>query len=172
MAKKNPNRKRRNRPLTSKQQNYFKLLCKGMSATEAARRAGYGGEPAHSAYQATRGIRERILKALFEAGLTPEGLVHKYLLPALKAMETEFAKFEGKISDSRDVIAWGPRIQAIRLTAELGGYLAPREVTGKDGGPLVLPKVIDVSGMRSKPASQTAIQLLSENSGTPLLSTK
>ena len=56
---KNPNRKRRNRPLTLKQQNYFKLLCKGMSATEAARRAGYG-EPAHSAYQATRGIRERM----------------------------------------------------------------------------------------------------------------
>ena len=143
--------RRKKRVLTTKQQIYFRLLCKGVPATQAALKAGYSVRCApQAAYQATRSIRERIQGALFEAGLTPEGLVHKHLLPALGAMETKFAQSEGSFTDERNVIAWGPRLKAIELTAEMGGYMAPRELE-KAEGEGKFPKVIDVSNMRSRP---------------------
>jgi hypothetical protein len=46
----------------------------------------------------------RLEKALHEAGLTPEGVIHKYLLPALSAEPTEYAKFEGQITASAQEI--------------------------------------------------------------------
>ena len=144
VAKNKSNRTRRSRPLTSKQRTYFKLLCKGMPATQAARRAGYSAKnPAQSAYQAWQSIRERLQIALFEVGLTPEGLIHKHLLPALNAMETEFAKFNGRITETREVIAWGPRLRAMELVCELGGYFAPNEQVSSVSGELGTPKVID-----------------------------
>jgi hypothetical protein len=58
-----------------------------------------------------------------DAGLTDTALVEKYLKPALNAMETEFAKFQGTITDSRDVIAWGTRLQALELAAKMRGTI-------------------------------------------------
>jgi hypothetical protein len=164
---KNPNRERRRRFLTAKQQVYFKLLCEGVPATNAARRAGYSHKnAAQSAYQASRGIRERIQNALFESGLTPEGLIHKYLLPALQAEKTEFCKHKGNISDSCIVTAWEVRLRAIELVAEMGGYFAPK-LYNTEGGDAEsgIPKIIDVSGMRSvEPKSGDYNQLLLKTS--------
>ena len=96
----NSNCNKLSRPLSKKQHTYFKLLCKGVPATEAARRAGYSAKnPAQSAHQASRSIRDRIQHALFEAGLTPEGLIHKHLVPVLAAERTEFCKFNGRVTD-------------------------------------------------------------------------
>lgn len=121
-----------------------------MPATQAALGAGYTGKtPAQSAYQATRGIRARVEDALAENGLTPEGLITKYLVPAMLATDTEFAKFEGEITASEEVIAWDTRLRAIELAARFGGYLAPRELTGLDGAAL-FPDVIDTAGMRTR----------------------
>ena len=91
-----------------------------------------------------RGTVRRILReseltsldmpALLERhGITGSTLVEKYLKPALDAMETEFAKFKGKIMDSADVIAWGPRLQALEMTLKLlNAY--PREDAEKNAG--------------------------------------
>jgi hypothetical protein len=154
MNVKNPNHRRRNRLLTKKQQVFFKLLCQGVSATDAAYRAGYSqNNPSQSAYQASRGLRERIPYALFEAGLTPEGLIHKHLLPALQAEETGFVKHKGKITDSRKAPAWNARLRAIELAADMGGYFSakPANLEVRDS-PSTIYRMIDVSGMR--PARQ------------------
>jgi len=137
------------RVLTNRQRKFFDLLCKGTPATQAAREAGYSGaNPSQSAYAATKGIRARVEQALAENGLTPEGLITKFLVPAMLATDTEFAKFEGEITDSEEVIAWDTRLRAIELAARFGGYLAPKELTGLDGAAL-FPDVIDTGGMRS-----------------------
>lgn len=135
-------KKKRKRLVTGRQERYFKALCRGLSATAAAKQAGY--KSVQSAYQGTKGLRARVQAALDEAGLTPEGLIHKHLIPALGACETEFAKFEGEITDSEEVIAWGARLQAIELVGRLGGYFAPKEFTGADGEAL-FPDVIDAT---------------------------
>jgi hypothetical protein len=54
-------------------------------------------------------------------GLTGSILVEKYLKPGLDAMETEFAKFEGKITDEREVVAWGPRHAYLETSLKLRG---------------------------------------------------
>jgi hypothetical protein len=145
MAKKR--KRKRARFNTPKQEAYFKYLCQGMSATKAALKAGY--KSVQSAYQGTRGLRSRIADAFGEAGLTPEGIIHKHILPALKAEETEFCKFEGKIGETRQVVAWGPRLHAIEIVNNMAGYNAPKELTGEGGAPL-FPDVIDTSGMRKR----------------------
>jgi phage terminase small subunit len=149
-------RRKKRRTLTEKQQKYMKALCKGMGQSQAWRAAGYASVGA--GYHSTKLLRERIQKAFFEAGLTPEGYIHKHLLPALDAKQTEFAKFEGKITDREDTINWTARLKAMEIVKDMAGYSAPREheLAGKDGAPLSMPKVIDVSGMRSKPASASA----------------
>jgi hypothetical protein len=144
------------RKLTTRQRKFFELLCKGVPATQAALKAGYSGaNPSQSAYAATKGIRSRVEEALAENGLTPEGLITKFLVPAMSANMTEFAKFEGQISDARECINWDARLRAIEIAARFGGYLAPKELTGLDGAAL-FPDVIDTAGMRSrrKPAEQ------------------
>jgi hypothetical protein len=65
MFEEKANHRKYNRPLTIRRERYFELLCKGMPATEAARRAGYSGKnPAQSAYQAWRSISERVQNAM------------------------------------------------------------------------------------------------------------
>ncbi len=52
-------------------------------------------------------------------GITGDVLVQQYLKPGLDAMETEFGKFKGMIVDQKDVIAWGPRLEALDMTFRL-----------------------------------------------------
>jgi hypothetical protein len=143
-------KKKRKRPLSPKQEIYFRLLSKGVPQSKAWREAGYNTR--QSAYAGTVNLRRRIQNALFECGLTPEGLVAKHLLPALSATHKEFAKFEGKITDERELVNWTARLKAIEIVKDIGGYSAPREheLAGKDGAPLTMPKIIDTAGMRSK----------------------
>lgn len=50
-----------------------------------------------------------------------------YLKPALEATETIFAQKDGKFKDKREVVAWHPRIAALRTLFELHGSYAPRD---------------------------------------------
>jgi hypothetical protein len=154
MANKESTHKSRKRLLTSKQEKYFRLLCQGVPSGQAAIKAGYSSKcAASSGHQAYKSIRARVQHALFEAGLTPEGLIHKHLLPALTAMEVEFAKSEGRITDSREVIAWGTRLRAIEIVCEIGGYCerSPRVGESGDDGPILdMPKVIDATIVQKK----------------------
>ena len=99
-----------------------------MSVTDAAKEAGYSEKcAAQLGYQALEAIREKMPSVLDKAGLTDYALIEKYLKPLLEAEETEFAKFQGQITDSRNVIAWGPRAQALDMAFNLKGSYAPKE---------------------------------------------
>ncbi len=92
------------------QARLLKNLANGMSITDAALEAGYLENcPAQSGSQALDAIRRKMPEILDSAGLTEEGVIEKYLQPLMNAKETGFAKFEGKITDARSLIAWGPR---------------------------------------------------------------
>lgn len=121
--------------LTPQQKALVKNLAKGMSISDAAREAGYAdnGYVGQIGSQALENIRLKMPEVLEKHGLTDDALVENYLKPALDAEETEFAKFEGRITDSRNVIAWGPRLQALDIAFNLKGSY-PR----KDGHALLV----------------------------------
>lgn len=120
----------RNR-LTPQQRLLVKNLAKGMNITEAARESGYAdnGYVGQLGSQALEGIREKMPKILDRHGLTDDSLIERYLKPALEAQEIEFAKFEGRITDSRDVVAWSPRLTALDMAFNLRGSYAPKEAS-------------------------------------------
>lgn len=114
--------------LSIQQRNLVKGLMKGMTITEAAVTAGYSDKnPAQSGSQALDSIRLKMPEVLDRAGLTDEVLIEKYLRPALVANDTEFAKFEGKITDQVEVVAWSPRLTALDMAFNLKGSYAPKQ---------------------------------------------
>lgn len=125
--------------MTPQQVAFIRNIVKGMTITDAALKAGYSDKnPAQSGHQALRQIKEKMPNVLDRHGLTDDALIKKYLIPALEANETEFAKFQGQIMDSRDVVAWDARLRALDMTFSLKGSYAPKELSGVDGGPLMV----------------------------------
>lgn len=126
--------------LTPQQRALVRHLLAGNNITEAARLAGYAdnGYVGQIGSQALENIKTKMPEIMDAKGLTDDSLVENYLKPALEAKETEFAKFEGQITDSRDVVAWGPRLTALDMAFNLRGSYAARkkELTGEDGGPI------------------------------------
>ena len=119
------------RKLTPQQRMLVKHLLKGMSITDAAIKAGYSEKYAgQCGSQALEAIRQKMPQILDNAGLTDKALVEKYLKPALEANETTFAKFQGKITDSKDCISWGPRLNALDVAFNLKGSYAPKASQG------------------------------------------
>jgi len=151
-------------PLTPRQKKLAENLLKGKSRKEAAIRAGYSAKnPRQSAHQALEAIRLKMPQLMDKVGLTDTKLLTKYLQPALEAKETEFAKFEGKITDSVDVIAWGPRLTALDIAFKLKGAYAPVEQQ--------LQHIHEITLMEKESARRTVekIRALESDSKTPLL---
>lgn len=118
----------RKKRLTIREGLLLKELARGATLAEAAKKAGYSpNNLKQSGFQALQRVKEKMPEVLERKGLTDDSIVDKYLLPALEAQETEFAKFEGKITDSIDVIAWGPRLQALDMLFNLKGSYAPKD---------------------------------------------
>ena len=104
---------------------------KGKTVGEAARDAGYSDKnPDQSGYQALKIAKKKVPELMDIYGLSPAALIEKYLAPALEATETKFFQKDGKITDEADVVAWGPRIQALDIAFNLGGSYPQ---TGKNG---------------------------------------
>jgi len=121
------NRKR----LSHREKLLLKALAGGATYAEAAALAGYSTKNARqSSFQALQAIKRTFPEALNAYGLTDDVAIEKYLKPALEAEETEFAKFEGKITDRVNVIAWGPRLQALDMLFNLKGSYAPKASDG------------------------------------------
>lgn len=121
--------------LTPKQVAFVKNFVKGMSITDAALAAGYSEKnPGQSGYQVLEQVRMKAPELLERHGLSEDKLIEKYLKPALEAEQTEFAKFEGKITDSVDVVAWTPRLAALDMAFNLHGSYAAKKVEGKGFG--------------------------------------
>ena len=90
--------------------------------------AGYPAKnAAQSAYQAMKGLRGRVADLLDNAGLSEQVGIEVYLNPAPEAAETIFTQKDGKFNDKREVVAWHPRIAALRTLFELRGSHAPRD---------------------------------------------
>jgi phage terminase small subunit len=123
--------------LTGLERKFVKSLCSGMTLAEAAIEAGYSPKnAAQSGFQALKYIEAKMPELMDRQGLTASALINKYLLPALEAEETEFAKFEGKISDKCNVIAWGPRLTALDMALKLRGSYAPVKTEEKNPTPV------------------------------------
>lgn len=134
--RKAPKRKR----ATQRQMKLVKALAKGKTLKDAGIEAGYSGNnPAQSAHQAIKGLEKTMPELLNSLGLTDESLIEKYLKPGLLATDTEFAKFEGKITDREDVIAWGERRGYLDMAFKLKGSYAPtKQSIAAENGPLMV----------------------------------
>jgi phage terminase small subunit len=117
------------RRMTPKQRDLLKNLIKGMTLTDAARKAGYTEKsPGQSGYQAMKGIRLKVPDVMEKQGLSDKKLIKKYLKPALDAMETKFFQKDGKVVETQDVIAWDVRLHALDMAFNLKGSYAPKEI--------------------------------------------
>jgi hypothetical protein len=102
-------------------------ISKGMTATDAALVAGYSKKnPRQSGYQALQGLRNKMPEIMEKHGLSDDVLIDKYLLPALNAYETKFVQTRGKITDSRQVVAWRSRVKALDMVLRMKGLYARR----------------------------------------------
>lgn len=120
----------KNKPLTRREAKFLKAIVKGDSLADAALYAGYSEKYLRqSGFQAMQRIQEKMPQILDRKGLTDEAVIDKYLRPALEANETEFAKFNGKIMDEREVVAWTPRLNALDMLFKLKGSYAKTDQT-------------------------------------------
>jgi hypothetical protein len=109
---------------TLKQTGFVAGLAAGKSARQAARDAGYSE---HTAAHADRDIMpaaERNFRDIVRRHI-PAELVAQRIAEGLSAVETKFATFEGKITDSMEVIAYGERRMYAELAARLRGDYLP-----------------------------------------------
>jgi phage terminase small subunit len=140
--------------LTQRERLLLKALATGATYAEAAKAAGYSERTLRqSGFQAVQRIKAKLPDILDAKGLTDELIVDKYLRPGLEAMETEFGKFNGKITDSIDVIAWGPRLTALDMLFRLKGSYAPKEITGAGGESIRV--LVEHIGTGNPPSAQT-----------------
>ena len=86
---------------------------------------------AQSAYQAMKGLRGRVADLPDNAARSEQVGIEMYLKPALEATETIFAQKE--FMDKREVVAWHPRIAALRTLFELHGSYARARKNRKEG---------------------------------------
>lgn len=115
-------RKSRKSVLTPRQNLLVKNLAKGKTLTAAAINAGYSPNgAAQTATNALEAIARKAPSMLERLGLSEESVTEKYLKPALEAHETKFFQSDGKVTDSRRVVAWGPRLTALDLYYRLSG---------------------------------------------------
>ncbi len=87
-------------------------------------------------------------RAIFEPFLEAEGITPKYLAEKLKeeleAEETVFAKFEGKITDQVNVVAWDVRQRARIDAHKLRADYPAEKYNIKLGGEVVILKPDDI----------------------------
>lgn len=111
---------------TQRQTSFVEGLAGGKSARRAALDAGYAESTAAHADRDILPAAERNFQDIVRRHLPAEKVVER-IAAGLDAKETKFATFEGKITDSRDTIAWGERRMYAELAAKLGGYYQPSE---------------------------------------------
>jgi phage terminase small subunit len=120
--------------LSPRKAQFVKGVVAGKSARQAALDAGYSQSVANdpgrklfnqSDIQSVLG--EHIRKII------PAERIAQRMSEGLDAMETVFAKFEGRISDKTEVVSWSERRQYAELAAKMGGYMP------KDTPDLVVP---------------------------------
>jgi hypothetical protein len=106
--------------LNHRQRLYAQEVALGKPKLEAKRIAGYC-----ESYSTTR-LETPSVKAAFSKIVrqyTPAHVLARVIAEGVEAHETKFFQHEGKVTDTKDVIAWGPRATFAKLAAEYGGYV-------------------------------------------------
>jgi hypothetical protein len=130
-----PKSRRPNRHLSVRQRSMLQNIANGMTAKAAAIAAGYSKKnPRQSGYQALQGLTNKVPAIMEKHGLSDDALIDKYLLPALNAYETKFFQTAGRISDSRQVVAWRSRVKALDMALKIKGLYARRRKTESIAG--------------------------------------
>jgi hypothetical protein len=114
--------------LTPRQSKLLKgIIVEGKSVHKAALEAGYSPRTAHNPGDLldTRKMREALSQLL-----TPIEEVAARINEGLDAERTEFAKFEGRISDQVDCVDFEQRRKYAELNLRLRGLLTDPELDG------------------------------------------
>jgi hypothetical protein len=136
--------------LSPKKRRYVEERLSGKSRRASALSAGYSESMAnHPDKVETQNVREAFA-ALIRETVPPERIA-QVIMEGMGANDTKFFAHEGRVQDSREVIAWSERRQYAELAAEYGGYYMQEKNDGKPGGGVILilpdsPKVAAVSG--------------------------
>lgn len=110
--------------LTRRERALFEGVAKGMSITDAARAAGYSQKwPGQAGCQALKNIQQKAPDLFERHGLDDDSFIKNHILPALNATEIKASQYQGRFIYSKPLEAWGPRMAAIRLVAEMKGMI-------------------------------------------------
>ncbi len=118
--------------LTVKQRKLIQGMAKGLSATEAAKRAGYSKKAAGSVAHET--LRNPDVRGAFLAILEKEGLTDKKLAEAILnnlAGNNQFVTQKGRVVNFKDGHL---KDKAITQVAKMRALYAPKDVNVEVGG--------------------------------------
>jgi hypothetical protein len=144
----------------------------GKSRRASALAAGYSEAMAnHPDKIETQNVREAFAVLIRET-IPPERIA-QVIIDGIGAKETKFFSHEGKVQDSREVVAWSERRQYAELAAEYGGYHLPEKSDSKPVGGVILilpdaPKMAAAGGptlIAAQPSETRATLLLPDDSG-------
>lgn len=133
------------RTLKPRQAKALEAIVKGEVPRQAILDAGYSQRTADhpGEFMDTASMREAMSRLL----ASPEKIAQR-INEGLDAMETVFAKFEGKITDQIDVIAWSERRMYADLAAELKG-MKPSQKIEHSGQTKMIIEMVDVAAQES-----------------------
>jgi hypothetical protein len=127
---------------TVKERRFLKAYLEGKPLAECAKYAGSRAKDTHSlsqvGYRWLKKVDLSMQEILDLCGLSDEVLARK-LQEALEADRLYLASYEGKFLDERKAPDIPTRLKAVELVGRMRGHFIDRhELTGKDGGDIVL----------------------------------
>ncbi len=139
--------------LTLKQRKFWKHYCENHNLAAAAKHAGSKGDNLKNLSMAGHYILESLglsMPELLNAeGLTPEFMA-KPLLDGIKAKRPLIATWQGKITDQLWIEDHPTQAKFLEIYHKLNGnFIDKLELTGKDGGDLIL-QMVPAQGKKKK----------------------
>lgn len=139
--------------LTLKQRKFWKCYCETHSLTKSAEYCGSKGKDTASlsviGYQILKSLQLSLPEMLEAEGLTDKLMAEK-TLEGLNADRVQLASYEGKFLDEKHFSDYPTRAKYLELLGRMKGAFVDRtELTGKDGGDLVL-QIATSKGKRDK----------------------
>ncbi len=128
--------------LTLKQRKFWKCYCETHSLTKAAEYAGSNGKDTASlsviGYGILKSLNLSMPELLDAEGLTDQAMAEP-LKNGIKAQKPIVATWEGKITDKLWIEDHPTQLKAVELIGKMKGHFIDKlELTGRDGGDLVL----------------------------------
>ena len=136
-AKRNAKKKSPKNPerLKPRQAKFVEGIVDGKSSRQAALDAGYAE---HTANKPKDILETKSMRAALQELIAPVEKIALRINEGLDAMKTEFAKFEGQISDTRDCVDFAERRQYAELACKLKELLPGSEDRGSPDNPMIV----------------------------------